>query len=267
MASYPMPGYLEHPADLAGHMLSGFHAGAAVAEQQAQLQSQSERTQLELQMRQQEMEKQTERQKQMLEMTRAYHEQQTGLKKAALDQLQQRVQLQTQAAAHKFQAQQQYDQHAQDLINQGVPENEAYGKAAMKFGPAMGMASAPIAAAMRGARDMNVEGAPAPGGLPGTVLHGGNRWQYVPDKVAKAPAMTPSQLVGLAKAVPQLRAYGLSKEAGSNIISQVTQLANKPATPQATPAANDKISRANALRKEHPDWTKQQIIDAVNQEK
>lgn len=43
-------------------------------------------------------------------------------------------------------------------------------------------------------------------------------------------------------------------------------VAPKPAAPAATNAPSARVSRANAMAKEHPDWTKAQIIEAVRKE-
>lgn len=118
--AYPIPGYLEHPADLAGNLLAGFQAGAAVSRAQAQLDTQAQEESVRLAVQQRQMEMSQLRQQQQLQMQQAYHEAQIGLRKSQLETAQQRVQLATQEAARKFTGQQNYMKRFQELG--GTPE-------------------------------------------------------------------------------------------------------------------------------------------------
>lgn len=204
--AYPLPGYLERPADLAGNMLAGFQAGASVARAQAELAQQAQHTEIQLAAQERQAQRDQVRQQQVLEMTKAYHEATLGLRKQQLDDAAKRVNLATTSAARKFQAQQQYDQYATQLIQSGTPETEAYGKAALKFGPMMGMASGPMAAALKPPRTLgDVQASQIPG-IPGNILTrpGDNRWQYVAP--AKETTISATQLAALAKEIPTLTA-------------------------------------------------------------
>lgn len=132
---YPIPSYLEHPADLAGNMISGFHAGAQVAQQQAALQQQAQETALRMAAQQEQMHMEQIRQQQQLEMQKQMQTAQMGLRREELAARQQAIQAQTRAAAQKFAAQQRYTQ----LFQSYGGDEAAARRAMLEVGPFMGM--------------------------------------------------------------------------------------------------------------------------------
>lgn len=137
----PIPPWLQQPADLAGNYMQGLHAGAAVAQQQAQLQAESNRMQVEIAQRQNAEQLAAQRQQAQLEMAKAYHDQTTQLRQTALAQQKQKIDLSTSLAARRFQAQQQYQQ----AVAAGADPSEVL----MQLGPQLGMPAAAMAAAAR----------------------------------------------------------------------------------------------------------------------
>lgn len=148
--AYPIPSYLEHPADLAGNMLAGFQAGASVAKAQAQLDQEAQQAGIQMAERQRQMEMQQRHQQQQLEMTRAYHDATVGLRKAQLDQAQQKIQLATVTAARRFQAQQSVQQRTQELVSGGMPIEQATRTAFLENASQLGMTGQGVAALGRG---------------------------------------------------------------------------------------------------------------------
>lgn len=104
MPSYPLPPWLRPPSDLAGDYVAGLHAGAQVAEQQARLNMAAQEAEQQAAVHQQTLQMQMAREQQKLELTRAYHQAQIGLRQDQLQQTQERINLQTQRAAQKLSA-------------------------------------------------------------------------------------------------------------------------------------------------------------------
>ena len=126
-----MPSWLK-PPDPASHLLQGFSEGAAVSEANARLQAQSQQTQVELQVKQQQAAQQAARQQQQIEISRAYHEAQIGVQQQKLQQAKQVSDMKIQQAAQAFQAQGQYAQDYQSMVDGGMSEGDASIKAALK---------------------------------------------------------------------------------------------------------------------------------------
>lgn len=143
--AYPIPGYLEHPADLAGNMLAGFQAGAGVAKAQAQLQQEAQQTGLRMAVQERQMQMDQIRQQQQMEMQRQFHDAQLGLRKQQLETAQQRIQLATQQAAQKFTAQQNVQRRTQELSAGGLPLEQATRQAFLENASMLGLSGAGVA--------------------------------------------------------------------------------------------------------------------------
>lgn len=147
--AYPIPGYLEHPADLAGNMLSGFQAGASVARAQAELQQQAQQAGIQIAERQSQMQLEHARQQQQMEMTRQLHQAQLGLKQTQLAQAQQKINLATQAAAQKFTAHQQVQQRISELTGGGMEIGQATRQAFLENASNLGLSGQGVAGLTR----------------------------------------------------------------------------------------------------------------------
>lgn len=137
MPSYPFPPYLGQSPDVAGQYMAGVHAGSQIAAQQAQLQMESQRMQVQIAEQQRSEEMSAQRQQQQLEMQKAYHDQMAQLRQQQLAEQKQRVDLATQQAGRRFQAQQTYQQR--------IAQGEDPSRVLMEIGPQMGMTGAGMA--------------------------------------------------------------------------------------------------------------------------
>lgn len=116
------------------------HAGATLQVQKARLAQQARQEQAQMAMHADQIAQSRAQEQAQLETEKAYRQIQTTLKQRQLDQASQMIQARTQAAAQKFQAQQEY----QRAIESGMdPE-----RAILEFGPAMGQSASSVAIAM-----------------------------------------------------------------------------------------------------------------------
>jgi len=99
--------------DLGEDYLGGLRAGAEIAHQKAALEQQAGLHAMELSLKQQQMARENAIEQQKLEVTKAYHTQQTQLMSQRLEQAQQVANLKTQEAARRFAATQAYQKDLQ----------------------------------------------------------------------------------------------------------------------------------------------------------
>lgn len=99
---------------------------AAVRQQEAQMEAQA---------RSEALQAATLRQQQEIEVQKAYQQAQLGLKERELSQADALMKLKTQEAAQEFDAFQNYQKDAADLIAGKVDPNKAYEQSALKWGP------------------------------------------------------------------------------------------------------------------------------------
>lgn len=179
--------------DPAAAFVSAFHAGATVAAERARLQQESQMAGIKLQVQQQEQERETLRQQQNLEMAKAAKEAELGLKRNALEQAQEKINIAAQSAATKFAAQQKYTQ----LVQSGMDPSEA----AMKVGPALfgtmaGFSTAaknryeqqhPFVPSGQIAHTLDAQGNPIPGLDVPVVMTGRNEARINPNAQAGKP--------------------------------------------------------------------------------
>lgn len=163
MAAYPIPQWLE-PGAAQGYgqlFAGGQRLGAEIGMQQQRLQQQAYLTQLEMSAKEAESQRREQLQRQELEMEKAYRQAQIGLRQRELDQQQEQLNVQVTAAARKAQAQQSAQIEAQQLVGQGVPEEQAYMRSYLKYASDLNMPGASMAAVLRGSRTAQLP----PGGV------------------------------------------------------------------------------------------------------
>ena len=141
MASYPIPPWLQ---GVSASELGQLTAGALARKQQLAMETQrlaqqSQQANMQLQARQQQAEQDNLRAQQEMTMQQAYQQATIGLRKSELDQEQQKVNMAIGVATQKLQSQRAMQQEAAQLTASGVPEEEAYMKAALHHGIASGM--------------------------------------------------------------------------------------------------------------------------------
>src|SRR5256885_2428843 len=129
--SYSIPPWLQiHPEQIAQNFTQGLHIGAQIRMQRERLSQQAVMENMELQAKREENDKRHLREQQQLEMQKAWHDTQAGLRQRALDEAQQKIDVQTQAAARQFAARRKYE----DLFGQSGDAEQA----ALEAGPDMG---------------------------------------------------------------------------------------------------------------------------------
>jgi len=244
--------------------------GAELA--QAQLQQSAQQHEMEFAARQKLAEQNQLREQQRLNIENAYKNAALGIAQGRLEETQKVAADKSRTAAMQFQREQAF---AQDVAS-GVPVMEAYRRN-------------PVSPSLLGAteRTQLKEGAKAK-----PVLREGKfpLIEYNPKTGETRQVYTPPKGEGLSKAdtedLKDLRHERdlLTKSMGDRLMNQIA-----PAPPQerkanedrlnainqqiesikrggSKTASKDKITRAHALGIAHPDWTKEQIIDAVNKE-
>lgn len=246
--------------------------GAAL--QQAQLEQAAEQHQMEFQARTKLAEQNQLREQQRMNIENAYKTAALGIAKGRLEETQQAAAEKARAAALTFQREQAF---ARDVAS-GIPVMEAYQRN-------------PVSPSLLSSvgRTQVKEGASAK-----PVLREGKfpLIEYDPKTGTTREVYTPPKGEGLSKVdTEDLRDLrherdSLQKKMGDRLMEQIspTPPAEKKATedrlneitqrmesikrgkPKETPTSKDKVVRAHALGISHPDWTKEQIIDAVNKE-
>lgn len=260
--AYQFPPWIKAP-DIAAEYQAGLQIGQQAAFEQQRLQMQQEESQ-----RQHLMDEQR------LQVEKSFRDQQLSMQKQELDQATQLNAIKTQDAAQRLAAQKAYT----DFVNAGGDPTEGL----LKFGPAMGETMSGYAGLVKDVSQAKHPFVPTemttPGGTRLVQLTPG-RFSVAPkekagftdfqkkeelkdaykelDEARKAfdtannkKAMD-KQRVRVASALSRIRALVAGEDESTD--------SEKPTTPES------KLEAAKALRKLHPDWTKQQIIDAVNQ--
>lgn len=260
---YAYPNWIV-PPDLSGE----FARGAQLGLEQARMQQQQEENQ-----RQHLMEQQR------LEVEKAYKDQQLAMQKQELDQATKLNQLKIQDAAQRMSAQKGFQDYVNSLGPNPDPDDIVRG--ILKFGTGMGVDSSGFYNLAAKQAALKHPFVPAdittPRGV-NLVQLSPNRFEVAPDTKSKTADEAQKSKFALEDAYKQLDEARRAEVADVNpkhreanrkrvidamnhlkeIINPETATA-KPSTPEA------KVEAAKALRKAHPDWTKQQIIDAVNQ--
>lgn len=163
--NYPIPPWLSRDYNPAEKFVQGMQLGASIGQERNKLNQQAATTQMEAQVKSDQSARNALLEQQQNEVQAAYHQQQIDLQQKELEQKQQKVQLETQDAARTFQAQQEYKQSSQALIDQGVDPEEAYLRSAMRVGPMMGITGPAMASMGKTLSEMNAnneEQAPEP---------------------------------------------------------------------------------------------------------
>lgn len=85
--------------------------------------------------KQEALQAQSLRDQQELQIKKAYQDADLGMKQREIDNAESLIQLKTQEAARRFQAQQMYQQEAASMVASGKTSEEAFAQSAMKWGP------------------------------------------------------------------------------------------------------------------------------------
>ena len=220
---YPIPPWLHPQGDPVSEYVQAYQVGASIAKARSSMQMEAAQMSAQTAMQQQKLQAQQEQaaressiEQQKLEVQKAYHESTMGLRLQQLDQANQRAQQQMgiakqkiditqQQAQRKQQAQAAYQAEAERLIDSGVSEPEAYGRAALKFGPQMGISPSGMVSALRSnqPKDYGPVTQEDIGGGAKAIYRKGSPGVHVvsPRKEATIP---PSALATLAEKVPDL---------------------------------------------------------------
>jgi hypothetical protein len=127
MASgYVIPPWLQPHGNPGAEYIAAARAGAEIGQEQQRLQAERERSAMAAAERAQIANQESLERQQHIEIDKQYTQQQIGLRKQALDQAQQKVDLAAQGAARKFAGQQKIRQ----AIDAGMAPDEAY----LRFG-------------------------------------------------------------------------------------------------------------------------------------
>lgn len=238
--------------------------GAAL--QQAQLEQQAQQHQMEFQARQKLAEQNQLRQQQRLNIENAYKTAALGIAKGRLEETQQAAADKARTAALTFQREQAF---ARDVAS-GIPVMQAYQR-----NPVSPSLFNSVSKTQEGNKPIHVGDAIVERQPDGTFRESyRSPRSNKPIKVGKTllevgedgkvkvlyggETEKPSILGAASEEAPP--SPGLWSRI-KNVVSPST-----PTPPKETPANKDKVVRAHALGIAHPDWTKEQIIDAVNKE-
>jgi hypothetical protein len=123
---YPIPEWLQPRGNPGAEYVAAYRAGAEIAQEQQRLGVERERSAMASAERAQIAQQESLERQQRIEIDKQYTQQQIGLRKQALDQAQQKVDLAAQSAARKFAGQQKIRQ----AIDSGMSPDEAY----LRFG-------------------------------------------------------------------------------------------------------------------------------------
>ena len=114
-------------------------ASSQMQMQREKLQSDMVQSNMEMAARKEELQSKALREDQELSIQKQYRESMAMMQEKELGQKEQMLKLKINEAANQFNAQQSYQNEAQQLIESGTPEQDAYGRSAMKWGPQMGL--------------------------------------------------------------------------------------------------------------------------------
>jgi len=173
-ANYPMPPWLQGVSSGEIGQLTAAAQGRAqqLQMERMKLTQDAQMATMRLQAQQAEAEQEHRRQQQQAQVTAAYQQASLGLRKSQLEQEQQKINLAVTGAARKYQAQRAFQDEAQRLVQSGMPQEEAYMKAALKHGIGAGVGASEFSALSR----MQPR-AQAP---PSVVTFDGNKFLAVP---------------------------------------------------------------------------------------
>lgn len=274
MAEYPLPSWLQVRGDPGAEYTSAFHAGAQIQLEKQRLQQEAAQNAETSAIRQQQLQQDAIYDRQKAATEDAYKTASLGLRKAELDATQQKINMTAADAARRFSAQ----QKAKQLIQSGVDPVQAW----LQAGPAALGGGATERLAVEASRRVQPSFTPTVQDVEGhkVIMLGPERGQLL--KEGNKPIKVGKKLV-------QVNEDGTVKElysgetSGDSILGaagetdtqpQPPGLLNRiknvfsPSEPQPSKkyTAKDKAVRAHALAIAHPDWTKEQVIDAVNKE-
>lgn len=235
--------------------------GAAL--QQAQLEQAAEQHQMEFQARTKLAEQNQLREQQRMNIENAYKTAALGIAKGRLEETQQAAADKARAAALTFQREQAF---ARDVAS-GIPVMEAYQR-----NPVSPSLFNSVSKTQEGNKPIHVGDAIVERQPDGTFKESyRSPRSNKPIKVGKTLLEVGEDgkvkvLYGGETEKPSI--LGAADEASPPSPSLWSRLKNvvSPSAPTSPPESKDKVVRAHALGIAHPDWTKEQIIDAVNKE-
>ncbi len=280
---YPIPPWIRgvSAGEIGQLTQESTRATAQIALEQQKLAQDQVQSQMMLQAKQQQMKQDDLRQQQQLQIQKAYQDAQIGLRSQQLEQTKQSIAIKTQQAARTFQAQQQ----AQVRIKAGEDPSKVW----MELGPQMGLNSSALGALAR--KPMNFGGASAVEGLPEDykqVMTGpaSRRIMHIPPTATGTNAPPPIPAMGpdgeklgfwiappgggktIFRGMPHLS----TGDALAKQIEERSAAMKAKNAPQAPPKVDtmaikaQKAKFANALAKQHPDWSRSRIIEETHKE-
>lgn len=280
MANYPIPPWLNvSPSDFGAAAARGAEISlgkARIAEEARQANMRSAMAASELAARREQEQQQSKRQEQELAYQKAYQDSQLGLRQQQLDREEAQFQMEVKTAAEKSQAQ----QEAQARIRAGEDPTKVW----MDLGPSLGMTGNAMATLARKPPNLgevtpiDIGGKKAFG-----VRTGANNMRLVippPEaqtNVQSVPVIGPhgEEIPGMI-GVPGpggTRIHNIPKETGAESLQKTIE-ARKAALSKTTTGTSgpsksieqQKVDRAHELAKQHPDWSKEEVIAEVKKE-
>lgn len=298
MASYPIPPWLHGYGDPGELLLQSQRQGAAIQQAKQRLAQQEQQAAMENETRQEIAAQRAREEQQQLEIDRARVSAETGLKSRQLDQAQAKATQTSTAAAHRFSAQQQ--------MSQRIAAGEDPAKVALSIPELGIPGSGIAALARSTVPKPNIHAEPdwrtVPGGTERYLWNDRTGAAHfpkasIPEGLTEAAKerfriqnlnnqkkefqkeladplsgeryvnMTEEEIKALKDRAPRARkakanALAIHKKIDS-VEQQIDEILNGK---KAAPKSSSKVQRANDIAKEHPEWTKAQIIKAVNDE-
>lgn len=301
MANYPMPAWLHGPqGDPGAEFAQGYRFSATLAMQQRQMQQERERMGMEAELKTQQLRQRALESEQQIQVDKAYKDQTIALREKQLQGIAAQVQAKTAAAARQYAGQEKYRQ----AIDSGMDPMDAILKFGPEMGHYGAVEAAAMRASHMRTPQPAEQGTKVNLGgedfiqIPSTT---GYRYQQIkhekPPKAAVPGALThvdrdeihalERQQDKLSAAVmadevgamalernpnsPLAKSYARKRDQADALEKQIDSIRARARAGGATdtkPAgkAASKVERAKELAQEHPDWTKEQIIKAVNLE-
>jgi len=265
----PLPPWLNvQPTDFLRATEAGTQAGIAQAGQANQAAEASARLGMEAQIarmqadvRKAVLQQQAQRQQQQIDINRAYKEAEVGLAQDRLERAQALDQAKAAEQAKKFAAQQKFSQ----LLQSGMSPEKALFQVPELSTPSA-VASIGRNAATREYGDITTK--VLPGGATAVFRPGSPGLHVLPMKKSVDDRIFEIQMAEYAKKKTEAEASGDDEGAAAlqKSMDKLRAQYQNRTSGTGTGTGGSKVERARQLHKEHPDWNKQTIIDAVNKE-
>lgn len=274
---YPIPPWLHgvSPGEIGQLYQNAQRAGAQIQMEQQRLSQESQQAQMALQAKQEAAKQDQMRQAQQMQIEKAYHDSEIGLRKSQLEQTQKELQQKTQIAAQTFQAKQQ----AQQRIAAGEDPQKVW----MELGPMMGVTGAGLANLAK--KPVQFGGATSVEGLPEDwkavqTGAGSRRIIHIPTtetgtNTAPTTVTGPNgEMLGyripmpggkqIFRGPPKSNSFEEKLKAVRAARGNPSDKNNLPPKVDAAELKAQKVKFANDLAKQHPDWSRDKIIEETH---